>query len=557
MGRDLIRILSLSLLLSLLGAMLLSAEQDGPGVFAEIIDVRVVNIEAVVTDKDGVRISGLGPEDFELKVDGEEIPVTYFTEVLGGTAVARGQAGATSGLPSLQPGEPVETSYLVFIDDFFSIQRDRDRVLEALAEDLPLMTPGDRFAIVAYDGRRLEMLSSWTQSAPEVERVLKEAKRRPTRGLQRVLEQRTFRRNLADTRALTGGDRFGTIDGNLGVEEERYAQELSSQVERVVSAAAATLRGFASPPGRKVMLLLSGGWPYLPLEFAIGSRDRIFFERGIAAGPELFQPLTDTANRLGYTLYPVDVPGLDNEIGDIEFNRSSSTTGRAGTATNAGDALGFTREQILHSSLTHLARETGGQALLNSRRLDSLPKVAEDTRSYYWLGFSPPWQGDDQVHDVRIRMRQKGLKIRSRESFRDLSRSSQITNMVESAMLFGNSPSALPLALEFGKPKRAGIGKVTLPLNIQFPAKEVILLPTADGYSAQLELRIAAINKYGERSDIPVSIIAVERADPPDENLVLSFSTQLKVRKGEHDVVVSIYDPASGALLSSRKTIHP
>lgn len=550
MIRGLIRVSGLFPFLAFGAAAGLPAQQDGPGVFSEILDVRVVNIEAVVTDRDGVRVSGLGPEDFELKVDGEEIPITYFTEVLGGTAVARGEGSATSGLPSLQPGEPVETSYLVFIDEFFAIQRDRDRVLDSLAEDLPLLTPGDRIAVVAYDGRRLEMLSSWTQSAPEVERVLKEAKRRPAKGLQRVLEQRTFRRHLADTRALTGGDRFGTINSNLGVEEERYAEELSSQVERAVSAAAATLRGFASPPGRKVMLLLSGGWPYLPLEFAIGSRDRIFFERGIPAGPELFQPLTDTANRLGYTLYPVDLPGLDSETGDIEFDRVDSST-------NIADALGFAREQNIHSSLTHLARETGGRALLNARRLDSLPKVAEDTRSYYWLGFSPPWQGDDQVHDVRIRMRRKGLKIRTRESFRDLSRSSQITNMVESAMLFGNSPSALPLDLEFGKPKRAGIGKVTLPLTIQFPAKEVVLLPTAEGYAAQLELRIAAINKEGERSDIPVGLLAVQRDEPAAEDLLLSFSTQLKVRKGEHDVVVSIYDPAGGALLSARKTIHP
>lgn len=298
------------------------------------------------------------------------------------------------------------------------------------------------------------------------------------------------------------------------------------------------------------MLLLSGGWPYLPLEFAVGSRDRIFLERGISGGPELFEPLTDTANRLGYTLYPVDVPGLDGDVGNVEFDRTNAGDGIA-------DALGFEREQNIHSSLSFLARETGGRALLNVGRLDSLPRVAEDTRSYYWLGFIPTWQGDDQSHDVKIRMRAKGLKVRSRESFRDLSRSTQVTHMVESAMLFGNSPSALPLDLEFGRPKRAGIGKVRLPLTVQFPAKEVVLLPTAKGYSAQLEIRIAAINEHGERSDIPVAILAVDRAEPPHEDLLLSFSTELKIRKGEHDVVVSVYDPASGALLSSRKTIHP
>ena len=37
---------------------------DLPGVFSETIDVRVVNIEAVVTDDEGRRATGLGAADF-------------------------------------------------------------------------------------------------------------------------------------------------------------------------------------------------------------------------------------------------------------------------------------------------------------------------------------------------------------------------------------------------------------------------------------------------------------------------------------------------------------
>ena len=41
-------------------------------------------------------------------------------------------------------------------------------------------------------------------------------------------------------------------------DELAYAELLEERVERAVDAATATLRGFAQPPGRKVMLLLSG-----------------------------------------------------------------------------------------------------------------------------------------------------------------------------------------------------------------------------------------------------------------------------------------------------------
>ncbi|HEY4563998.1 MAG TPA: hypothetical protein VIJ36_13535, partial [Thermoanaerobaculia bacterium] len=60
--------------------------QDTPPPFGESIDVRVVNVEAVVTDHQGKRVNGLKPEDFRLRVDGKEVPVEYFSEVRDGEA---------------------------------------------------------------------------------------------------------------------------------------------------------------------------------------------------------------------------------------------------------------------------------------------------------------------------------------------------------------------------------------------------------------------------------------------------------------------------------------
>ena len=49
--------------------------------FDEVIDVRVVNLEVVVTDRSGNRVTGLGPEDFELFVDRRAQDIQYFSEV--------------------------------------------------------------------------------------------------------------------------------------------------------------------------------------------------------------------------------------------------------------------------------------------------------------------------------------------------------------------------------------------------------------------------------------------------------------------------------------------
>ena len=127
-------------------------QEDLPEVFSEVIDVRVVNIEIVATDRKGNRVQGLGPSDFELLVDGEPTPIAYFTEIEDGYAVDR-TAGDVAGVPSLDLNAPVGTNFLVFIDDLFSIERDRNRVLDRLEEDLQALGPADRVAAVAFDGK--------------------------------------------------------------------------------------------------------------------------------------------------------------------------------------------------------------------------------------------------------------------------------------------------------------------------------------------------------------------------------------------------------------------
>src|SRR3954468_14043082 len=120
--------------------------QETPPAFGESIDVRVVNVEAVVTDRQGKRVTGLKPSDFRLRVDGKEVPIEYFSEVEDGQALAA-PAGAPADKPEAQATVQgvtegkVGTYYLVFIDDYFSIALHRDTVLKGLKADLGRLGP--------------------------------------------------------------------------------------------------------------------------------------------------------------------------------------------------------------------------------------------------------------------------------------------------------------------------------------------------------------------------------------------------------------------------------
>ena len=523
-------------------------EQPGaeqPGVFGEVIDVRVVNLEVVV-ERRGDRITGLGPDDFELTVDGREVPIEYFTEVIGGTAVVPQEGGTT--VPALAPGETVGTSYLVFIDEFFSRPNDRDRIVRRLSEQTDLMNPEDRMAVVAYDGKRVEMLSSWNQNPEELQRVFRKAQERPAFGLQREAERRGFSATLAGSQAIDDPLNPLPING-LSVEEQQLVDLLTGQVEKVTLAATSALRSFANPPGRKVMLLLSGGWPRNPSQWVVNDPDRYISVTGFFDSDDLYDPLIDTANRLSYTLYPVDVPGLNAAGIDASDVTSDDSALRA---TRVLD-----REQEEEFALTTLAQNTGGKALLDSAALDVLDRVAQDTRSYYWIGFTPTWQGDDSAHKVRIKTRAKGMKVRARKSYSDLSRQTEVSMMVESSLLFGNVPTAAPLGVQLGQTKKSGWGKVLVPIRIAIPVGELTFLNDGEKWLAQTELRVAVLDEFGNTADIPVIPLGLQTDEEPEASDFTLYETQVKIRKKKHDMVVSIYDKPSGKILSTRLEVDP
>ncbi len=527
---------------------------QAPQSFGETLDVRVVNIEAVVVDKDGNRVSGLTREDFRLRVDGKDVPIEYFTEVRSGDAVAPPEGGAPSaGMPALSPGTPVGTSYLVFIDDFFSEPVDRNRTLDALLKQLPNLTPEDRMAVVAYDGRKLEMLTTWSQSVPALERVFERAKGRPANGLKRIAELRANDRDR-QMRGSSFDRTYGTlgmrqVTPQLDLADRAYAEDLSAQVSGAVQAAAATLRSFAAPPGRKVLLLLSGGWPYDPTQYTVNDYSTIVHEASIPIGDQLFRPLTDTANLLGYTVYPIDVPGMKaSGISTEEDTVDDATTAKFNSVS---------RESEGETSLLYVARETGGRALLNSLRDKAFETVVADTRAYYWLGFTPQRKGDDHRYDVKLEVVKKGLKVRSREGFLDFSRQSEVSMQVESALLFGNPPTMQPLQVELGKPAKGGRSTFKLPMIVFIPLDRVTMLPNGEQNVADLELRVAALDENGRRSQVSVLPIKIAGRGHPAPGQTSRYETTMELRKVKQSLVIALYDKSSGELLSSTLEVAP
>jgi VWFA-related protein len=473
--------------------------------FGESIDVRVVNVEAVVVDKKGERVRGLSAADFRLLVDGREVPIEYCTEIEEGKATASSAKAKGAGAP-VAAGEEVGRNYLIYVDDSFSVANVRNEALAKLERDLTLLKPADRMAVLAFDGSRIAVLSGWTGDASALTASLERARQRPTLGAQQISHQRGLQSDIDSVLDNSELDPDQVV-AFLTDTANRISPEARTQLGRTAAAAASALRGFAAPPGRKVMLMLSGAW-------------------SMKVAPQLYGPLVEAANRLGYTIYPVDMAQSDA--------RSVSALGA-------------------------LAARTGGRVVV-SAKMEAFREVVADTGSYYWIGFTPSWKADDHGHRVTVEPRRAELAVRARGGFSDLSKRTQNAMKAESVLLFGGGDSQNQdrrLIVQLGEPKRAGRGQMEIPVTLGVPAESLALTPKGGGYVAETPLAIVTMDDKGGRADLPASHLKVDLKTPPPAGTYARFRTAIRVRDIGQRLVFSIQDLVNGTAIWGEAEFNP
>jgi VWFA-related protein len=523
--------------------------------FVESIDVRVVNVEAVVTDRQGKRVRALSPKDFRLLVDGKEVPIDYFTEIVdGATASAPSMPG---GPPSAVP-KPVEgvvgRSVLVFVDKAFSLGTQLEIVVDRIEQELGRLGPADRVAVVSSDGSELKVLTDWTGDRAAIHGALARARAGRTGGVNVRAERDTLDddRTLVDAASgvretdalgtdLLGktvgpdspqGPATGPFGSLLITDLANFPWKAATKMERTINGAMAALRGFSGAPGRKTVLLLSGGWP-------------------VNLQPDLFPRLIDTANRLGYTLYPVDVAGI--ETSPVPVSASVMGPGEPGLPGPGLISSGWERD--VHYGLEQLARWTGGTAALNSNRLVALDRLVGDTSSYYWIGFSPAWRGDGRRHAVRLEARRRGLEVRSRRSFTDLSAAAESAMSIEGRLMLGRDVQEKTLHVELGAARSAGLREIDVPLTLGIPVEAFSFLAVGDFYQAELPLHVTSFDSTDTAVELPPTVLRVVVQKMPPAGELMRFESTLRIRRGERKLRFTIADAVHDKLLWGEQAV--
>ncbi|HEX2225262.1 MAG TPA: VWA domain-containing protein [Thermoanaerobaculia bacterium] len=535
----------LLLLLSLFPLAAPAAAQearDAQGTFSDTLEVQAVDVEVLVTDREGDPVPGLKAADFRLLVDGKEVPVEYFAEVQEGISVT--QAPAVSGgaavppPPALADSDRVGNHYLVFVDEFFTPLAMRNEAMAALAREAALMRPQDRMAVVSYDGRRLTILSPWTGPGEPLQKFLARLAEHKGSYAATPFSIAELEASANELIEVTKNRLEGEKDGEGSMVDPVLTEKREARyLERSIEAATATLRSFAGVSGRKLLVLLSGGWNYEA--YKQGKKTAKRFER--------LQPLMDTCNLLGYTIYPIHLS-----------QDGASVLPRAGTgAVSASAGIGYSSGEVggpQHAGLLAVAEETGGKLLLPGAN-NHLSRIAADTRSYYWLGFTH--SGEPKSRTIQVQVSRPGLEVRSRKSFLPLTQQERLDLDMERVLLTGDSRGMGPLEVSVGKFKRVGRKVGELPITVRVPVESLTLSRQGSRYRGKLELRIAALDSDGNRSEIPLLPIDIDNNEPPTPGAVIRYDTRIRVRDAAQEVQLILHDKLSGKSFAERVRVQP
>lgn len=540
--------------LVLSGAAAVQAQPDQT--FIDTLDVQVVEVDVVVTDRNGRPVRGLTRDDFELYVDGEPVEITNFfeSELLGQPAESADQAAppAAEAEPAQAQAaaEPASLTVVLYMDDANLFPPYRSRLLRRLEKAVESWRPLNARFMFARFVNRLEVVVPPTR---DLDAILKAASKRP-KGLARAVRNQRSRQFTLEE--INVNSRGCQNTGQLMALADTYAVEQANRAAIAADGLADLTSTLAGIPGRKAIVYMSDGLPQQPglsafdyiAQVLCPNDPRIVPETNAAAQrhdeTRRFQQLTAHANANRVTLFTLDAGGIRTGL-----SQSMSFDGVAPSYQN--DRLHWTNIQ---GGLQQLASETGGKALLNSNDLaDLLEDVTEQLVSTYSLGFSPDERRSGEVRRLKVELAPhaaQGRSVEYRRSYRDKTQDEQLAERLISAAYLGSTPNPLGVAVDLGAttPREKKVHRQ--PVSIVVPGEAVLLVPGAGGPGGRLRLLLLAVDeeKRGRTSVRQMTVPVGPAGDVQATDGAYRFEVSVSLAEGDYQVVVGVRDETTSEL---------
>lgn len=410
------------------------------------ITTNVVQVDVVVTDKEGKQVSDLRPEDFEVLEDGRKQIITNFsfisTSESGPVTATQNPAdqaskkNAATVAPAFLRQEQVRRTIALVVDDlglsFESIGFVRQALKKFVDEE---MQPNDVVAIILTSAGA-GSLQQFTSD-----------KQRLYASIEHVRWYPNGRGDLSPFPVRNETQTAADFEMTQQVINEFEEQREANYAIGTFGSLGFVLRGLSRMPGRKSLVLVSEAF-------------RLFTAQGRNVQLiDAMRRLTDQANQSSTVIYTIDASGLQTltldasdkvkgpgYLFDPRIMGSPLAPAQARRETSRVDqSLAEQAERDSHDAfrklnamadqrrtenieaqtvLSFLAQQTGGIAVRNRNDLGSgLQQILEDQKGYYLLGYRPETPGVDpaigrrRFHHLEVKIKRSGLHTRARSGY--------------------------------------------------------------------------------------------------------------------------------------------
>jgi VWFA-related protein len=539
--------------------------------YIETFEVRLHNLDVVVTDAKGKPVHGLTKDDFVVVENGAKQSITNFSVydlgVRGPQAPASSEdTKAVAAATALQAEPPPPRRFVFFIDDMGLQKMVRQRLFKNLKSFIESMREGDLAAVIRPTTQN-KIVQGFTGDRATLEKVLQaviDASGESFTGPKAEISNLRWRIQTAGTPELRV------------MAKREYADAAARRVEHRLGQVRALTSSLGELPGKKVVILVSMGlsskpgseaWDLAELVGAPTEKDDIMpdeFDVPTVDREGKYQPIIhDMTNAIaeiarGAAANGVTIYALEPDV-PLDLSVRGSASVPAVQMRNRESRLDFRVElqpgfqmdfiQNSDATLASLTEKTGGKRFRGMSSIDDLfRQVNDDVNFYYSLAYRAT--GDpDKAQRITVSVRNRPeLHVRTRTEVLDKSTSREMGDLVVASLLYPRTVNELGINVSAGKPEKDR-GLYTVPIDVVIPLKNLTFLPIDGGkYVANFDLHYAAAGEQrdfgtGGKREQRIELTPEQYMNVRDTNY--RYKTGIQVSPGRARIAIGVLDTAT------------
>lgn len=498
-------------LLTVIFAWILSLPAAGQNSrFGEQIEIRLIEIDVVVTDAQGKRVYGLAADDFELFEGRSRQEITNSAEYRRDRATSESpRATAVSSRPG---------NVLILMDLLPREKFVRSTTFKHLEQVVStLVAGGNRVGLVFWEPGfdRWSTIAEMTADAESLRRAVSRlagtvrAERPPTATADDAAVTDQFFEDAA-----AAGSGFGkSIDveahkqttSRFGGESELF------KFRRKTSAMRRLVGSFGAQPGRKSLVYVSNNFK-LPEE--PGAR---LSARGMV------EDLAKAANAARVTFYAArpHVPDPFEEGGGFELQRHLE-------------------------ALRELTGPTGGTLDFGLPSMATIGAgVVEDLESYYSLAYRARSDGRDRERRIRVKAKNRDYRVRSRRSVVEKSDETLARDTLLARLFSEEGGGDLSFDVTVGEPRRTGKDRWLLPVVLRIPGRQLQFATERNENVARLKILFVAGNGVAEVTKVTEDDLRIAYGKDAGDGFV-QYSVQILSNSRGSVISLGVFDRRTG-----------